>query len=31
MIYVSIKFGGKNKFAKYISTHNEDPHVKEPA
>ena len=29
MIYVSIKVGGKKKFAKIILTHNEDSHVKE--
>ena len=31
MIYVSIKVGGKKKFAKNILTHNEDSHVKEAA
>ena len=28
MIYVSIKVGGKKKFAKNILTHNEEHHVK---
>ena len=28
MIYVSIKVGGKKKFAKNILTHNENYHVK---